>query len=178
MVYVALLRGVNVGGKNKVNMKELKATFEDAGMTSVRTYINSGNAIFTTAGRRQLRLADTLEDAIARRFGFRIDLLVRDLKNMRAVVKAIPPGWKNDDTTKCDVMFLWDAVARPSILKQLQVKPDIDDVRYAAGAIIWRADRNGLTRSGMMKLVGTDLYKQMTIRNVNTTRRLLELMTT
>jgi len=175
---VALLRGVNVGGKNKVNMKELKATFEDAGMTSVRTYINSGNAIFTTAGRRQLRLADTLEDAIARRFGFRIDLLVRDLKNMRAVVKAIPPGWKNDDTTKCDVMFLWDAVARPSILKQLQVKPDIDDVRYAAGAIIWRADRNGLTRSGMMKLVGTDLYKQMTIRNVNTTRRLLELMTT
>jgi uncharacterized protein (DUF1697 family) len=178
VVYVALLRGVNVGGKNKVNMKELKATFEDAGMTSVRTYINSGNAIFTTAGRRQLRLADTLEDAIARRFGFRIDLLVRDLKNMRAVVKAIPPGWKNDDTTKCDVMFLWDAVARPSILKQLQVKPDIDDVRYAAGAIIWRADRNGLTRSGMMKLVGTDLYKQMTIRNVNTTRRLLELMTT
>lgn len=175
---MALLRGVNVGGKNKVNMKELKATFEDAGMTSVRTYINSGNAIFTTAGRRQLRLADTLEDAIARRFGFRIDLLVRDLKNMRAVVKAIPPGWKNDDTTKCDVMFLWDAVARPSILKQLQVKPDIDDVRYAAGAIIWRADRNGLTRSGMMKLVGTDLYKQMTIRNVNTTRRLLELMTT
>lgn len=103
---------------------------------------------------------------------------MRDLKNMRAVVKAIPPGWKNDDTTKCDVMFLWDAVARPSILKQLQVKPDIDDVRYAAGAIIWRADRNGLTRSGMMKLVGTDLYKQMTIRNVNTTRRLLELMTT
>lgn len=57
---MALLRGVNVGGKNKVNMKELKATFEDAGMTSVRTYINSGNAIFTTAGRRQLRLADTL----------------------------------------------------------------------------------------------------------------------
>jgi hypothetical protein len=67
-------------------------------------------------------------------------------------------------------------VDRPSVIKQLTVKPDLDDVRYASGAVMWRVDRKNVTRSGMIKLVGTSLYKQMTIRNCNTTRKLLELM--
>ena len=90
MVYVALLRGINVGGKNKVGMKELKAAFEEAGMTSVRTYINSGNVIFSSGIRGRARLGTLLEEAIAQRFGLEIDVVLRDLKAMRAVVKAIP----------------------------------------------------------------------------------------
>ena len=73
-------------------------------------------------------------------------------------------------------MFLWDEVARPSLLKGVTFKPELDDVRYIAGAIVWRVDRKNITRSGMTRLMGTPLYKQMTIRNVNTTRKLLELM--
>ena len=176
MIYVALLRGVNVGGKNKVEMKQLKAVFEEAGMTSVRTYINSGNVIFSTTTRGRPRLIKLLEDAIAKRFGFRVNVLVRDVKKMRAVVKAMPSHWTNDAKMKCDVMFLWDDVDRPSIVKQLQVKPELEDVRYAPGALIWRVDRKNVTRSGMMKLVGTPIYKRMTIRNCNTTRKLLDLM--
>ena len=172
MTYVALLRGINVGGKNKVDMKQLKAVFEDAGMTSVRTYINSGNVIFGTSERGRVHLTQRLEKAIARRFGFNVDVLLRDLKTMRALVKAIPRGWTDDATTRCYVMFLWDEVARPS----LTFKPELDDVRYIAGAIVWRVDRKNITRSGMTRLMGTPLYKQMTIRNVNTTRKLLELM--
>lgn len=176
VVYVALLRGINVGGKNKVEMKQLKAVFEEAGMTSVRTYINSGNVIFSSSIRARTRLVDTLEKAIARRFGFKIGVVVRDVKSMRAVVKAIPSHWADDKTMKCDVMFLWDDVARPSVLKELQFKPEMEDVRYVAGALIWRVDRKDVTRSGMMKLARSPLYKQMTIRNCNTTRKLLPLM--
>lgn len=176
MVYVALLRGINVGGKNRVEMKQLKAVFEEAGMTSVRTYINSGNVIFSSTIRARARLVDLLENAITQRFGFKIDVLVRDTKSMRAVVDAMPGHWTNDQTMKCDVMFLWDDVARPSVLKQLRFKPEMEDVRYASGAVIWRVDRKNVTKSGMMKLVGTPLYKRMTIRNCNTTRKLLELM--
>jgi uncharacterized protein (DUF1697 family) len=73
-------------------------------------------------------------------------------------------------------MFLWDDVARSSVLKKIQIKPELEDVRYASGAILWRVDQENVTRSGMMKLVGTPLYKRMTIRNCNTTRKLLELM--
>ncbi len=176
MIYVALLRGINVGGKNKVAMKQLKAVFEDGGMRSVRTYINSGNVIFDTTERARARLTQRLEDAIARRFGFRIEVLLRDLRTMRALVHAIPPEWTDDAKMRCYVMFLWDDVARPSVLEELPFKPEIDDVRYVAGAIVWRVDRKNITRSGMAKMVGTPLYKQMTIRSVNTTRKLLELM--
>lgn len=176
MVYVALLRGINVGGKNKVEMKQLKAVFEEAGMTSVRTYINSGNVIFSSTMRVRARVEDLVEEAIAQRFGFKIDVLVRDIKSMRRVVEAMPGHWTNDKATKCDVMFLWDDVNRSSIVKQVQFKPEIEDVRYVPGAVIWRADRENVTRSGYMKLVGTPLYKRMTIRNCNTTRKLLELM--
>jgi uncharacterized protein (DUF1697 family) len=176
MVYVALLRGINVGGKNKVDMKELKATFEEAGMTSVRTYINSGNVIFSSGVRGRARLGGVLEESIAQRFGLEIDVVLRDLKAMRAVAKAIPTRWRNDETMKCDVMFLRGEAARASVLKKLHIKPELEEVRYASGAIIWRVDRDAVTRSGMMRLVGTPLYKQMTIRNVNTARKLLELM--
>jgi uncharacterized protein (DUF1697 family) len=176
MVYVALLRGINVGGKNKVEMKQLKAAFEAAGMESVRTYINSGNVVFSSSIRSKARLAKLLEEAIAKRFRFKIEVVVRDRKTMKALVNAIPNQWTDDTTMRCYVMFLWDDVNRPSVLKQFQIKPEIDDVRYESGAIVWRVDRKKLTKSGMMRLTGAPLYKQMTIRNVNTTRKLLELM--
>ncbi|HVE76713.1 MAG TPA: DUF1697 domain-containing protein, partial [Actinomycetota bacterium] len=127
---MALLRGINVGGKNKVDMKQLKAAFEEAGMTSVRTYINSGNVIFSSKSRSLARLTEILEEAIAGCAGFRVAVLVRDLKSMRAVVQALPKSWVNDTTMKCDVMFLWDDVARPSVVKEIPIKPDIEDVKY------------------------------------------------
>jgi uncharacterized protein (DUF1697 family) len=142
----------------------------------VRTYINSGNVIFSSSIRSRAKLAALIEDAIEQDVGFRVNVVVRDLKSMRAVVKAMPKTWTNDKTTKCDVMFLWDDVSRPSVVKKLQHKPELEDVRYVTGALIWRVDAKNVTRSGMMKLAGTPLYKRMTIRNANTTRKLLELM--
>lgn len=176
MTFVALLRGINVGGKNRVEMKQLKAVFEEAGMASVRTYINSGNVIFSSTIRGRPRLTKLLEDAIAKHFGFKIDVLLRDVRSLSAVVKAMPPHWTNDTKMKCDVVFLMDDIAQPSVLKQVQIKPELEDVLYVSGALIWRVDRKDVTRSGMMKLVGTPLYKRMSIRNCNTTRKLLELM--
>ncbi len=176
MVYVALLRGINVGGKNKVDMAQLRAVFEEAGMTDVRTYINSGNVIFSSTTRAKAKLAQILEESIAAHFGLDIPVLLRDKKSMQTIGQAIPRAWTNDKAMKCDVMFLWTDVARPSVLKQVQIKPGIDDVRYAAGALIWGVDREKVTRSGLMRLAGTPLYKRMTIRNCNTTRKLIELM--
>lgn len=178
LIYVALLRGINVGGKNKIDMRALRAVFEQAGMRSVRTYINSGNVVFSSRARSRARLATRLEKVIAARFGFDVKVLVCDLARMRAIVAALPPDWVNDQTMKCDVMFLWDEADRPAVLDELSIKPDIDDVRYVPGAVLWRVDRDNVTRSGMMKVVGTPPYQQMTIRNCNTARKLLELMET
>lgn len=177
MIYVALLRGINVGGKNKMAMPRLKRTFEEVGLTDVTTYINSGNVIFKDSRRKPATIISALEKAIEQDFGFQIKLLIRDLAAIRKTIKALPDSWTNDNSMKCDVMFLWDGFDRKDILDDLKIKPDIEDVVYVPGAIIWRVDRPNVTRSGMIKLVGTELYKGMTIRNCNTVRKLAELMT-
>lgn len=176
MVYVALLRGINVGGNNKVDMRQLKAAFEDAGMKSVTTYINSGNVIFSDGSHKPAKIVTLLEGIIKTKFGFAIKVLVRDIDNVVAIVKALPRVWQNNADMKCDVMFLWEAIDSPKVIDQLMIKPGIDHVRYAGGAVLWRVDRKNAAKSGMQKLVGTKLYKQMTIRNCNTVRKLQEYM--
>lgn len=176
MVYVALLRGINVGGNRTVSMKTLKAVFETAGMTHVRTYINSGNVVFSSKLRSPKRIAPLLEKAITGEFGFAVDVLVISEPQLRSIVEAIPTKWTNDQAMRCDVLFLWDDVDRRSVLAEVPVREGIDTVHYTPGAIIWQLDRVNINKSRMAKLVGTPLYKRMTIRNCNTARKLLTLM--
>jgi uncharacterized protein (DUF1697 family) len=176
MIYVALLRGINVGGNNKVAMVDLKVVFEQAGMTNVLTYINSGNVIFQSDETSKTTLARLLEKSIETRFGFFVKVLVWDKSSLLALAKKLPDRWVNDTTMKCDVMFLWEDFDGPGVMRQLTIKPEIDEVKYFPGALLWRVDRDKVTRSGMMKIVGTELYKHMTIRNCNTLRKLAALM--
>ena len=175
MSFVALLRGINVGGKNKVEMARLRALFETLGCRQVRTYINSGNVIFDD-GRDRETLRTLIEDAIATDFGFAVPTVLRDADSLIAVADAIPASWRDDATMRCYVMFLWEQVDAPAVLDQLVIKPEIDDVSYVPGAILWRVDRDQLTRSGMMKLQRTSLYQQMTVRNCNTLRKLADMV--
>jgi len=175
VIYVALLRGINVGGKNKVEMARLRETFEAAGAESVSTYINSGNVIFSDE-RGPTELAPLLEDAIEGVFGFRVKVLLRDLDSFRDVAGAIPPDWVNDKTERTDVWFLWEDHDDPEIIDSLTIKDGIDEVLYVQGALVWRADGAQLTRSGRGKVIGTELYKSLTSRNVNTVRKIHALM--
>jgi uncharacterized protein (DUF1697 family) len=176
MRYVALLRGINVGGGNKVGMAELRDVFTDSGMTAVRTYINSGNVIFTSDHEDPVRLASVLNEAVRARSGLDIDVQLRTLDEMSAIAAAIPAEWSNDESMKCDVVFLQPDVDRPAILDELGPRPGIEDAIYTQGALIWRVDRKDATRSRLTRMVGTPLYSRVTVRNCNTTRRLLELL--
>lgn len=109
MRYVALLRGVNVGGANKVSMAELKNIFEAAGMASVRTYINSGNIIFFTEMKDRIAVVDLLEEVLKGQTGLGIDVQLRDSDELGAIVDAIPPEWKNDDSMKRSGRVLLDS---------------------------------------------------------------------
>ncbi len=184
---VALLRGINVGGKNKLNMKELKAAFERAGLQQVSIYINSGNILFQieadddslvvgAESSGYQALATSLEGVIRADFGLDVPVVLRDLEQYRLVIEALPSDWTNDSEHKSDVMFLWDEVDNPDILDSLPIRPDIDTVLYAPGAVLWTVPKRVVTKSGLMKLAGTELYRRMTVRNVNTTRKLWELM--
>ena len=92
MNYVALLRGINVGGNRKVPMADLKDCFEKLGHTEVKTYINSGNVIFTSETSDIQKLREALENEIEKTFGFFVDVLVIDAKTFIQTEKAIQRG--------------------------------------------------------------------------------------
>jgi uncharacterized protein (DUF1697 family) len=176
MRYVALLRGINVGGNSIVDMKGLRQVFEDAGMSDVKTYINSGNVMFTTDSDDRAGLVTQLEAAVDARYPVDAKIVLRSADEMATLVGEIPKAWTNGPTMKCDVVFLSPEVDSPSVLERLDPRPEIEDVIYLPGAVVWRVDRANATRSRLLRIVGTPFYKQVTIRNVNTARKLAELM--
>lgn len=176
MVYVALLRGINVGGNARVEMPRLKKLLESLGYTNVVTYINSGNAIFESDAANGAELGRDIELAIKKEFSLEVPVVVRSKQAIEAVCENLPDEWQNNKDMKCDVLFLWQEVDSPDVLKQLAVKPEIEDVLYIPGAVLWRVDRVNINRGSMVKIIGTKLYKQVTLRNCNTVRKLQELM--
>lgn len=176
MRYAALLRGINVGGANKISMAELKSAFEDAGMSTVRTYINSGNVLFSTDIEDRDRLVSLLQNAIRERSGVDPDVQLRDAVEIAAIVAAIPVEWTNDASMKCDVVFLQPDVDSAEVLEELGPRPGIEDALYVRGAVIWRVDRKNATRNRLTRIVGTPLYSRVTVRNCNTVRKLLALL--
>ena len=178
MTYVAFLRGVNVGGKGIVSMAAIKEALVALGLSDVRTYINSGNVIFSTRASSAQRLTARIEKALEQHTGMAIQVLVMDHKSLKKMVDAIPRNWVDDKTMRTYVLLLWNELDDRTILDRLPAKPGIDELRYTPGAVIWRVDRENVTRSQMNRIVGTPLYKKITIRSANTMRKLDELTAT
>ena len=175
MIYVALLRGINVGGKAKVEMPKLKKVFEALGCKNISTYINSGNVIFED-GRSEKALTAVIELAIKEKLGLSVPIVLRSLKQIRTLHDAIPVEWTNDTLQKTDVHFLWRSIDNKDILNKVVIKPQLENVLYVEGALVWNIGRKDVTRGGAIKLIETELYRSMTIRNVNTVRKLYSLM--
>ena len=175
MICVALLRGINVGGNNKVDMKKLKAAFESLGYTNVVTYINSGNIVFEDLSKGKDVLAAEIEDAIKSDFQLDIKVLVKSFEDIRLVCNQLPDTWVKNEVMRTDVMFLWDAFDHPEILQQIKIN-SVDNVKYVPGAVLWNVEYKDYTKSGISKLSGTEIFRNMTVRNVNTVRKLYQIM--
>ena len=177
MIYVALLRGINVGGNNKVEMKKLKTTFELLGFKNVVTYINSGNIVFETITNEQaVVIENKIEQAIKKDFLLDIKVLLRSFESIKTICKKLPDTWVKSEVMRTDVMFLWEKFDNQEIIGHLKINP-VDNVKYISGAVLWNVEGKNYSKSGMLKLVGTELYRNMTIRNVNTVRKLYQIMT-
>jgi uncharacterized protein (DUF1697 family) len=178
MTYVSFLRGVNVGGKGIVSMAAIKEALVALGLSDVRTYINSGNVIFSTRASNARHLTARIEKALEQHTGMAIKVLVMDHKALKRVADAIPRNWVDDKTMRTYVLLLWKELDDRSILDRLPSKPGVDELRYTPGAVVWRVDRENVGRSHMNRIVGTPLYKKITIRSANTMRKLNELTAT
>ena len=175
-VFVALLRGVNVGGNNMISMSALKKSFEAMGFPHVSTYINSGNIIFTTKENDARKLEKKIEQLLSKDYQLDSRVVVRSLSEMEKLVESLPQNWTGDSGWRYNVIFLRHTIDSEKILDELVVKPDIEEVVYRPGTLLWSAQISELTRTNMLKLSSRKMYLDMTIRNLNTTRKLRELM--
>src|SRR4051794_3741801 len=122
-VWVALLRGINVGGRNRVPMAELRQIVEAAGCANISTYIASGNVVFEAATRGQSALARRLEQAIVDAFGVPARVVLRTPAELDDLVRSHPFG---RDTSQTIVAFLAEKPDRAAVrrLEALDVAPD------------------------------------------------------
>jgi len=174
--YLVLLRGINVGGKAKVDMKQLKAVFESLDHQNVRTYINTGNVIFDSPTKNRSALIEAIDAKLTETFGFKIPLVLRDKENIRTLCDTFPKSWINNDEYKTDILFLLDEVDQAESIQRIKIEPTVDILMVVSGAIGWSIRRDHYRESGMPKFIGSPLYKHMTARNINTVRKLAALM--
>jgi uncharacterized protein (DUF1697 family) len=174
--YLALLRGINVGGRTLVKMADLKTCFENLGFDRVSTYIASGNVLFESDEDDAAELATTIEAAIEQRFELAVKVVVLDHKAYVRIVTAIPRPWIGDGALRANVAFLRRGTDAKQVVRELQPDAAIEEVQAIDGAILWATRRDSLNRSVMRKLIGGAAYKELTVRSLNTTLKLHELL--
>jgi uncharacterized protein (DUF1697 family) len=174
-VYVALLRGVNVGGNSIISMTKLKESLVKAGFKNVSTYINSGNVLFTSEDKNVRKLEKKMEAILTKNHKINSRVIIRSLSDIASLVKQLPSSW-NNKLWRYNVMFLSHKIDSKSLLKTFQPKPKIESVKYVPGALLWAAEFKNISKTQMMKINRMSIYKEMTVRNPNTTKKLHELM--
>jgi uncharacterized protein (DUF1697 family) len=174
--YVALLRGINVGGKNPVPMAALREAFEAGGYDDVTTYIQSGNVLFST-DRAAKGLEDHVESLIEARFGIPILVVIRSERQLRSVITSAPDGFGTEPTKyHSDAVFLKAPLTAAKAMRVVQEREGVDRAWPGTGVIYFQRLSARRTTSKMSKIVGTEEYRSMTIRNWNTTTKLLALL--
>jgi len=175
-VIISMLRGVNVGGHNKIKMDALRALYESMKLREAQTYVQSGNVIFRTDERYIARLAKRIEDGIERKLGFRPDVILRTATEMREVIARNPFAKRRGiEPSKLLVTFLGSDPGAEAREKILQIKCDPEELRIE-GRELYIYFPNGIGRS---KLSWAGLEKTLktpgTARNWNSVTKMLEM---
>jgi uncharacterized protein (DUF1697 family) len=174
--YVALLRGINVGGRNPIPMADLRAAFEGAGLSAVSTYIQSGNVLFETDAPRS-SLEDDLEALLERHFAIPLVVVVRSHQQLRNVVTRAPRGFgREPDTYHSDALFLKGPLTSRQAMRIVELRDGVDRAWPGTGVLYFARLSARRTQSRMSRIVATPEYQQMTIRSWKTTTKLLDLL--
>lgn len=176
LTHVALLRGINVGGKRIVPMKALAAIFEAAGCAAVRTYIQSGNVLFAARADLARSLAQELPQCIGRDFGFEPVVVIRSRKEMAEVIKVNPFAKPGVNAATLHVGFLAE---RPTAgqVASLDADRSPGDSFSVRGSEIYLHTPNGIARTRLTSAyLDATLGTTCTVRNWNTVTKLGALL--
>lgn len=174
MTYIALLRGINVGGNSLVKMADLKREMEELGCTNVKTVIASGNVIFDSkVGEKSI--AKKLETGLSAVLSMNIKVVVRTMAEVKQVIAHAPKNWETGDDIRRYIAFVRLPKKPEEVISEITLKEGIDSIDSWDGVVYMTTKLSGITKSGFGKLVGKKIYKEITIRNYTTVKKLVDI---
>lgn len=175
--YLALLRGINVGGNNIIKMAELREFLTDLGLKNVQTYIQSGNVIFESEEKDRQKLSQKLEKELGEKFHYQSTLVLITKEEMEEIIKEAPGHFgKDKDKYRYDVIFLKEPLTAEEAIKEVQIKEGVDKVSHGTKALYFSRLISKAGQSRLSKIVQNPIYKSITIRNWNSSSKLAEMM--
>ncbi len=176
MKYVALLRGINVGGNNIIKMEDLKRVFITCGFTKVATLIQSGNVIFESGIQDSLQITEKIEQSLSKAFSYSSTVIIRSQKELKKILYNVPTQWKIEHDLRCYILYVKAPLTAEDVGKEVELHEGIDFLSVGEGVLYMSTTMDGLTKSKFAKLIGKKVYKDVTIRNFKTSRLIEEIM--
>jgi uncharacterized protein (DUF1697 family) len=171
--HVALIRGINVGGKNPVPMVGLREALTAAGFEDVRTYIQSGNVVMDAPGRTEVSVNEAVESVLENEFGVSTVVVTLNANALRTTVKKAPKGFGSDDAAyRYDVIFVRPGIDPSDVLPRVRLREGVDDAWAGERALYFRRLEALRTKSLLNRVLDLPEYRSMTIRNWKTTMAL------
>ena len=174
-IYIAFLRGINISGKNKVPMAELKKAFEELGGGAVKTYLNSGNVIFSSDEDNIGSLTSRIEAMIKERFSLDIPVFVISKEDLEDILQHAPDWWGNENKEIYDNLIfimppatfaeLWGEIGEP--------REGLEKIKDYKETVFWSFSRKDYQKTNWWpKTAGMNISQKLTIRTANTVRKL------
>ena len=178
MQYIALLRGINISGKNKISMSELKKELEENKYKNVSTYLNSGNVIFQSNVKSKQRIMQDICSIIKNKFNLEIPVFIMTSSELEDVLNNNPSWWGIDNKEIYDNLIF---IIPPTKYKEVydtigEPKDEIEKIKEYNNYIFWSYDLKNYRKSNWwVKTASTDIRNKITIRTANTMRKVLDI---
>lgn len=174
--YIALLRGINVSGRNKIAMPQLRAAFEKRGFTEVTTYINSGNVLFSSDIQERKKLIDSCEALILEHFDLNISVAIVAVDELVETITHAPDWWDQAAETVHYALFMIPPMTVTEVFAAVgEIKPEYEKIAYHDNVIFWSAPRKTFNKARWSKIASSTVSHHVTIRNANTVKKLIAM---
>jgi uncharacterized protein (DUF1697 family) len=174
--FVVLLRGVNVGGNNRLPMTEFRSALADDGnFREIKTLLASGNLILSSDLSAE-KIREKVADIICENFGFDAEMLILSRDDFLDIFAKIPEEIENNSRTRADIFFLFDGANFAKISKESGELSDYEKLVDLGRAVGWFADKKFYKKWKLPRVIGSEVYKKITIRNVNTVRKIAKIL--
>jgi uncharacterized protein (DUF1697 family) len=175
--YIALLRGINAGGRNIIKMDELKRIFEEIGFSDVTTYIQSGNVVFSDIERDKLKVIEKTKKKIAEKIKTEINIVILTLSEIKEIINTKPENFgENNEEYKYDVIFLIEPLTVEDAIKEFNPRDGVDKIFEGKRVLYFSRLKKEITKSRFSRIIESKIYQKLTIRNWNTTKKMYELI--